>query len=116
MMMRKIFENGWLLTTELVRRRWQAVTANGVVVRVRRRFFALLALLGFGLVAAGAAHVNQSREARLAAGERAAAQARQWLRGVAFELPATTADDWRAECGREPLVLLEAICPTEVPR
>lgn len=91
-----------------------ALKPGGVSMRVRRRFLTVLALLGFALVAAGAAHVNQSRAARVAAGERAEMTAQRWLRGVTVELAPATGETWQQESGRESLMILEAICPTEV--
>ena len=97
---------------------WPAVKPTGITIttRVRRRFWTALALLGFVLVAAGAAHVNQSRAARIAAGEQAEATAQRWLRGVVVELDPAASESWKQESGRESLMILEAICPTEVAR
>ena len=87
---------------------------SGMSMRVRRRFLTVLALLGFALVAVGAAHVNQSRTARIAASERAEMTAQRWLRGVTVELAPAAGETWKQESGRESLMILEAICPTEV--
>jgi hypothetical protein len=93
-----------------------AMNPAGISMRVRRRFWTALALLGFVLVAAGAAHVNQSRAARIAASERAEATAQLWLRGVVVELDPAAGESWEQESGRESLMILEAICPTEKAR
>ena len=90
------------------------VKPAGITPRVRRRFMTVLALLGFAMVAAGAAHVNQSRAARVAASERAEQTAQRWLRGVTVELAPAASDGWQQESGRESLIILEAICPTAV--
>ena len=70
------------------------------LVRIRRRIATLAVLLGFGLVAFGAAQVNSSRNERHSASKRADAAARQWHRQLATELSPIDAAAWRSESAK----------------
>lgn len=83
------------------------------LIRIRRRAASIVALLGFGLVAVGAAHVNHSRSERASASARIDKAARNWHRQLATELSPVDADAWRRESAVNPLVILEAISVTE---